>query len=919
MDASTKSLGWSGGEAFAIGRGPGAGGGAAGVRGRGPDPAFEPLEERVLLSTLTWDGNGGDGKNYVWGAWNNWAPARVPRSGDALVFAGKYKRNNWNNMSGLSIAQITVRYDGFNIDGNAITLGAGGIHFVSGSNCTIGLPLALTGSATAVEVTGSRMLKLTDVLSGTGGISKSGSGTAALSQASTFSGATTVNAGTLLLTGSLANSGVVVNAGLLTGGGRARSLTVNGGTVAPGAGLGTFTVSAGATFNGGTLEIQLQSVSSVDQLRVTGGEVVLGGRLALSVGTGFHPDADDVFALVNNTGTGATSGTFANFADGQVVELNGHLLRVRYNYDFAGDGQANDAVLARVNHVPTGSADWYAVDEDSALVVRAPGVLGNDSDADGDALTASAASPPAHGALVLEPDGSFTYTPDAGFVGTDGFTYRANDGEADSAETAVEIVVSAVNDPPVAADDAYATDEDTALVIAGPGVLGNDSDAEGDRLTASVVAGPGHGTLTFAADGSFAYTPHANFHGADSFTYAANDSRADSNVATVQITVRAVNDAPVAVGDGFAVNEDQTLTISGAGVLGNDRDVDGDTLRASVATQPAHGTLTLNANGSFTYRPNVNFNGVDRFVYKVDDGQGGSAQATATITVRSVDDANSGIHPAVLAWMLKNNPGLGANFLKTEPPDKVVLLPNGQRVQIYKIDQFLNVNFRFNWVSRKKEGIDLVEKQEDHLRKLLALPEFYHWIRQHRYTYRIAGKGKVSAQQAYNYLRNINRRIYVTASKKVKAPVGGGNGINAPSWAVWKQMNLFWHESCHVIGIGHNSGGLSGPLAGKLRQWDRQKRWDYTTIDINELEVPPAAAAGQAAGAAAPLLSDSEGLAAEAEPLTGLDEEADLYAATEDAMIQDPFVAQPTVGSGNAAPCLPAAPSPGLVPPPPAG
>ncbi len=196
------------------------------------------------------------------------------------------------------------------------------------------------------------------------------------------------------------------------------------------------------------------------------------------------------------------------------------------------------------------------------------------------------------------------------------------------------------------------------------------------------------------------------------------------------------------------------------------------------------------------------------------------------------------IRPDVLSWMLLNNDGLQANFLKTEPPDKTVLLPNGRTVPIFQIKQFLDVNFRLTFSSRKQEGVNLVETQEWQLRKLMARPQFRNWIRQHAYTYSIHGKGRVSSAEAYNYLRNIKKDIKVTVSPRVKAPVGGGNGINAPSWAVWKQMNLFWHEACHCIGIGHTSGGLSGPLAGELREWDRKRLWDYETIDINQLTVP---------------------------------------------------------------------------------
>lgn len=213
------------------------------------------------------------------------------------------------------------------------------------------------------------------------------------------------------------------------------------------------------------------------------------------------------------------------------------------------------------------------------------------------------------------------------------------------------------------------------------------------------------------------------------------------------------------------------------------------------------------------------------------------ALAAASRDAQAGEGANA-VRSDVLAWMLRNNPGLGAEFLKTDPPDKTVLLPNGRTVPIFQIKQFLAVNFRLTFTSRKREGVNLVETQEWQLRKLMARPQFRDWIRKHASTYKIAGKGNVSSLQAYNYLRNIKKDIKVTVNPRVKAPVGGGNGINAPSWAVWKQMNLFWHEACHCIGIGHNSGGLSGPLAGELREWDRKRLWDYETIDINQLTVP---------------------------------------------------------------------------------
>ena len=291
------------------------------------------------------------------------------------------------------------------------------------------------------------------------------------------------------------------------------------------------------------------------------------------------------------------------------------------------------------NTAPVANNDAFAVNEDTPLVIAAAGVLGNDTDAETDPLTATVVTGPTNGTLMLNPDGSFTYTPNANFNGVDSFTYQANDGTANSNIATVNITVNAVNDAPVATNDAYNTNEDTALVIAPVGVLGNDTDVENDPLTATVVAGPTNGILVLNPDGSFTYTPNANFNGVDSFTYQANDGTAPSNIATVNITVNAVNDAPVANNDIFNTNEDAPLNIAAAGVLGNDTDVDGDPLTAVLVTGPANGSLTLNPDGSFLYTPNANFFGVDSFTYQVNDGTVNSAPATVTINVAPVNDA----------------------------------------------------------------------------------------------------------------------------------------------------------------------------------------------------------------------------------------------------------------------------------------
>jgi VCBS repeat-containing protein len=251
-------------------------------------------------------------------------------------------------------------------------------------------------------------------------------------------------------------------------------------------------------------------------------------------------------------------------------------------------------------------------------------VLGNDTDPDGDSLSAVVVSGPAHGSLSLNADGGFTYTPAANFNGTDTFTYRASDGTAQSSPATVTITVTARSDAPVAADNAYTADEDTALTVAAPGVLGNDSDPDGDQLTAVVASGPGHGSLTLSADGSFAYTPAANFNGTDSFTYRVSDGTLQSDPATVTITVNAVNDAP-------------TVAVAAGGSCG--RDDHSGTINLTVADVESEAAgLTLSAASSnplLVPTGNVVFAGsgaVRTMTVSAVDGRSGAAILTVTVS-----------------------------------------------------------------------------------------------------------------------------------------------------------------------------------------------------------------------------------------------------------------------------------------------
>ncbi len=242
-------------------------------------------------------------------------------------------------------------------------------------------------------------------------------------------------------------------------------------------------------------------------------------------------------------------------------------------------------------------------------------------------------SGPAHGTAVLNPNGSFTYTPAVGFAGTDSFTYKVNDGSLDSNPATVTVAVSSLPVPPVANNDSYTAIGGATLSVAAPGVLANDSAAPGKTLTAILVSGPAHGTAALNPNGSFTYTPAVGFAGTDSFTYKVNDGSLDSNLATVTVAVSSLPVPPVANNDSYTAIGGATLSVAAPGVLANDSAAPGKTLTAILVSGPAHGTAALNPNGSFTYTPAAGFAGTDSFIYKANDGSLDSNQATVTLAV----------------------------------------------------------------------------------------------------------------------------------------------------------------------------------------------------------------------------------------------------------------------------------------------
>ncbi|MGB7709757.1 MAG: DUF4347 domain-containing protein, partial [Microcoleus sp.] len=190
-----------------------------------------------------------------------------------------------------------------------------------------------------------------------------------------------------------------------------------------------------------------------------------------------------------------------------------------------------------VNNFPVAVNESYTVVHDKVLSVTSPqGVLSNDTDANsGDTLSAAVVTGPTKGTLSLNPNGNFTYTPDAGFVGIDTFTYSVSDGGDSGTATAT---INVTNNPPIANPDTYSINGGQVLNVPfATGVLSNDTDTENDPLTAVLVTGPTKGAIDLKSDGSFNYTPNTGFVGSDTFTYKANDGKADSAIATASIIV----------------------------------------------------------------------------------------------------------------------------------------------------------------------------------------------------------------------------------------------------------------------------------------------------------------------------------------------------------------------------------------------
>ena len=273
-----------------------------------------------------------------------------------------------------------------------------------------------------------------------------------------------------------------------------------------------------------------------------------------------------------------------------------------------------------MNHEPVADAQDVSTDEDEALPITLTG-----TDVDGDNLTFSIVDAPTHG--VLKGAGAnLTYSPAKDFNGEDHFTFRTSDGELDSAAATVSITLQSVNDAPVAESQSLSTPEDTNKTITLAG-----TDVDDQELSFTVVDQPEHGLLT--GDGAnLTYTPTQDYHGSDRIAFRASDGTSQSKIATVEITITAVNDAPVAAPQALTTDEDTAIDVALAG-----SDVEESELTFWVLSQPERGGLT-GTLPNLVYLPAKDFNGEDSFTFDVSDGELHSVTSTIAITVEPVND-----------------------------------------------------------------------------------------------------------------------------------------------------------------------------------------------------------------------------------------------------------------------------------------
>ncbi|NOH18987.1 tandem-95 repeat protein [Vibrio cyclitrophicus] len=278
----------------------------------------------------------------------------------------------------------------------------------------------------------------------------------------------------------------------------------------------------------------------------------------------------------------------------------------------------------------------YIMDEDGSITFTQEQLLEYASDVDGDELVASNVQVGADATVQDNGDGTFTVVPSADFNGELDLTFDISDGQ-DTVSSAIDLTVRPINDAPVPEDKTFEIEEDGTLIFTDADLLTGATDIEGDNLTVEgVTYDGGDGILTDNDNGTYTFAPNENFNGDVNFSFDVSDGT-DTVSANIDVSVAAVDDAPVSGDLAYSVDEDGSIRLSQEQLLSQASDVEGDDLTASGLTVGGDATVTQNDDGSFTITPDENFNGDIDINFDISDGTN-TVQASADLTVNPVND-----------------------------------------------------------------------------------------------------------------------------------------------------------------------------------------------------------------------------------------------------------------------------------------
>ena len=278
--------------------------------------------------------------------------------------------------------------------------------------------------------------------------------------------------------------------------------------------------------------------------------------------------------------------------------------------------------------MPVAIDDNFEIDKDTTLSNT---LKANDTQSSDGGNSWTKSSDPTNGTLTVNSDGTFIYTPNAGFSGIDTFSYTITDvdGDTSDAVATIKVIAPVANDKPNAVDDSFKINFNTTLTNS---LDGNDKLSSDGNNTFSKASDASHGTVTVNSDGTFVYIPDTGFSGVDTFSYTITDDNGDTSTATVTIIVDDpnTNDVPVAIGDDFQIDGDSTLSNT---LKANDTQSSDGGNSWTKSSDPTNGTVVVYSDGTFTYTPNAGFSGIDSFKYIITDVDGDTSEAEVTIKV----------------------------------------------------------------------------------------------------------------------------------------------------------------------------------------------------------------------------------------------------------------------------------------------